>query len=227
MVELLHHQTFHSRQNHCAPTTLPPLPTICHNHLYIDTLLPARSASVGVGQLLWWIWSLLICTQDFFRAAQTCIRFFDGTMGSTATSYSDLFSRLDYLGKASSHIEAVIVEKKSSRGSTLSATSWLRSHSNLRRKSSEEMHHTSITLSELTSHVNTINLQIEVTNFLHKCCSEGGYISELRVSNDEKLPTLFGNGHAKAELAIQVCTVKPFYTFMPFYSCIAFILVVL
>lgn len=64
---------------------------------------------------------------------------------------------------------------------------------------------TSINLSELTSHVNTINLQIEVTNFIHKCCLEGGNVSGLRASSDgEKLPTLFGNGHAKAELAIQV-----------------------
>lgn len=145
--------------------------------------------------------------QDHFRAAQTCIRFFEGTAGSSVTSYKDLHSRLDYLNKARSHIEAVIIEKKSPRNSSHSATSWLRSHSNLRRKSSEEMHHGTINLSELTSYVNTINLQIEVTNFIHKCSLEGGNVLEgLRASNEgEKLPTLFGNGHVKAELAIQVC----------------------
>lgn len=74
----------------------------------------------------------------------------------------------------------------------------------MRRKSLDEVQHVTVTLSDLSSHVNTINLQVEVTNFIHKCLVEGTSASSLRSNDDARLPTLFGNGHARAELAIQV-----------------------
>lgn len=70
----------------------------------------------------------------------------------------------------------------------------------------EEPSHVTMSLSELNSHVNTINLQIEVTNFFHQCAVERGGLGLLRVSEGTRLATLFGNGHMRAEVVVQVNT---------------------
>lgn len=144
--------------------------------------------------------------KDYFRAAQTCIRFYEGATGNHAvTSYEDLFPRLRYLEEAKRHIEAVITEKKSTKGTVNTVFAYLRQRGTASAKSTaEEPSHVTMSLSELNSHVNTINLQIEVTNFFHQCVVERGGLGLLRVSEGTRLATLFGNGHMRAEVVVQV-----------------------
>ena len=89
--------------------------------------------------------------------------------GSPVTSYEDLYSRLHYLEEAKRHIEAVIAEKKSPKGTVNTVFAYLRQRGTASAKSAaEEPSHVTMSLSELNNHMNTINLQKEVTNFMHK-----------------------------------------------------------
>lgn len=49
-------------------------------------------------------------------------------------------------------------------------------------------------------HMNTLQLQMEVTRFLHRCESAG--TSQVTAS---PLPTLFGNNNMKMDVACKVC----------------------
>lgn len=150
----------------------------------------------------------LFFPKDYFRAALTCIRFYEGATGNHAvTTYEELFPKLHYLEEAKRHIEAVIVEKKSTKGAVNTVVAYLRQRGTATAKSTaEEPSHVTMSLSELNSHVNTINLQIEVTNFFHQCAVERGGLGLLRVSEGTRLATLFGNGHMRAEVVVQVNT---------------------
>ena len=121
------------------------------------------------------------------------------------TSYEDLFSRLHYLEEAKQHIEAVIAERKSPKGTVNTVFAYLRQRSTTSVKSvAEEPSHLTMSLSELNSHLNTINLQMEVTSFLHQCAVDRGGLGILRATEGNRLPTLFGNGHFRAEVVVQV-----------------------
>ena len=152
--------------------------------------------------------SKIIFPKDSFRAALTCIRFYEGATGNHAvTTYEELFPRLHYLEEAKCHIEAVIAEKKSTKGAVNTVVAYLRQRGTATAKcTAEEPSHVTMSLSELNSHVNTINLQIEVTNFFHQCAVERGGLGLLRVSEGTRLATLFGNGHMRAEVVVQVNT---------------------
>lgn len=144
--------------------------------------------------------------KDFFRAAQTCIRFYEGATGRHGfTSYEELFPRLHYLEEAKRHIEAVIAEKKSTKGTVNTVFAYLRQRgtSSVKGVAEEPSHHL-MSISELNSHVNTINLQTEVTNFIHQCAVERGGPGLVRASEGNRLPTLFGNGHVRAEVVVRV-----------------------
>lgn len=49
-------------------------------------------------------------------------------------------------------------------------------------------------------HINTVDLQMEVTKFLHRCETSGS--SQMAASS---LPTLFGNNNMKMDVACKVC----------------------
>ena len=151
--------------------------------------------------------------QDYFRAAQTCIRFFEGTAGGVVTSYDDLYSRLRYLDEAKHHIEIVIAERRSPKGTAMRAGAALRlrSFGSGKLSSAEDPSHLALSLTELTNHLNMITLQIEITNFMHRCTTEGEGVTSLRAGDDGKLPTLFGNGHVRGELSVQVSNVTEDY----------------
>lgn len=151
------------------------------------------------------LYEVQVFMRDFFRAAQTCIRFYEGVAGSPVTSYEDLYSRLHYLEEAKHHIEAVIAEKKSPKGTVNTVFAYLRQRGTASAKSAaEEPSHATMSLSELNNHMNTINLQKEVTNFMHKSAVERGGLGLLRASEGSRLPTLFGNGHVRGEMVVQV-----------------------
>ena len=123
------------------------------------------------------------------------------------TSYEDLYSRLHYLEEAKHHIEAVIAEKKSPKGTVNTVFAYLRQRGTASaRSTAEEPSHVTMSLSELNSHANTINLQTEVTHFMHQCAVERGGLGLLRASEGIRLPTLFGNGHVRGEVVVQVNT---------------------
>ena len=123
------------------------------------------------------------------------------------TSYEDLYSRLHYLEEAKQHIETVIAEKKSPKGTVNTVFAYLRQRSTTSVKgAAEEPSHLTMSLSELNSHMNTINLQTEVTSFMHQCAVDRGGLGLLRATDGSRLPTLFGNGHVRGEVVVQVNT---------------------
>lgn len=118
--------------------------------------------------------------KDHVRAAMTCIRFFT----HKAESYVDLGGKQKWLIKAKDHLKTYLQEQSSrSSGRRKSASSF-------RKKMSS---------SDVSRHINTIELQIEVTRFLHRCESSG-------TSRSTASPpaNLFGNNSMKMDVACKV-----------------------
>ncbi|XP_031211415.1 zinc finger FYVE domain-containing protein 26 isoform X4 [Mastomys coucha] len=116
--------------------------------------------------------------KDQVRAAMTCIRFFS----HKAKSYTELGEKLSWLLKAKDHLKIYLQE--TSRSSGRKRTTFFRKK---------------MTAADVSRHMNTLQLQMEVTRFLHRCESAGtSQITTL------PLPTLFGNNHMKMEVACKV-----------------------
>ncbi|KAM4852859.1 zinc finger FYVE domain-containing protein 26 [Thomomys bottae] len=116
--------------------------------------------------------------KDQVRAAMTCIRFFS----HKAKSYTELGEKLSWLLKAKDHLKIYLQE--TSRGSGRKKTAFFRKK---------------MTAADVSRHMNTLQLQMEVTRFLHRCESAGtSQITTL------PLPTLFGNNHMKMEVACKI-----------------------
>ncbi|XP_075386626.1 zinc finger FYVE domain-containing protein 26 [Tenrec ecaudatus] len=116
--------------------------------------------------------------KDQVRAAMTCIRFFS----HKASTYTELGEKLSWLLKAKDHLKIYLQE--TSRGSGRKKTTLFRKK---------------MTAADVSRHMNTLQLQMEVTRFLHRCESAG-------TSQDTTLPlpTLFGNNHMKMDVACKV-----------------------
>ena len=69
-------------------------------------------------------------------------------------------------------------------------------------ESGEQKSRMSVTPTELTTYMNTITLQMEVTKFMHNCWVDG----TLRKSKDvkEKIGTLFDNATTKCDVVSKV-----------------------
>ncbi|XP_064148696.1 zinc finger FYVE domain-containing protein 26 isoform X2 [Loxodonta africana] len=116
--------------------------------------------------------------KDQVRAAMTCIRFFS----HKANSYTELGEKLSWLLKAKDHLKTYLQETSRSTG---------RKKTTLFRKK--------MTAADVSRHMNTLQLQMEVTRFLHRCESAGtSQVTTL------PLPTLFGNNHMKMDVACKV-----------------------
>ncbi|XP_055451306.1 zinc finger FYVE domain-containing protein 26 isoform X1 [Psammomys obesus] len=116
--------------------------------------------------------------KDQVRAAMTCIRFFS----HKAKSYTELGEKLSWLLKAKDHLKIYLQETSRSSGRKKTAF--------FRKK---------MAAADVSRHMNTLQLQMEVTRFLHRCESAG--TSEITTL---PLPTLFGNNHMKMEVACKV-----------------------
>ncbi|XP_028644669.1 zinc finger FYVE domain-containing protein 26 isoform X3 [Grammomys surdaster] len=116
--------------------------------------------------------------KDQVRAAMTCIRFFS----HKAKSYTELGEKLSWLLKAKDHLKIYLQE--TSRSSGRKKTTFFRKK---------------MTAADVSRHMNTLQLQMEVTRFLHRCESAG--TSQIPTL---PLPTLFGNNHMKMEVACKV-----------------------
>ncbi|XP_051942966.1 zinc finger FYVE domain-containing protein 26 isoform X5 [Hippocampus zosterae] len=117
---------------------------------------------------------------DHVRAAMTCIRFF--THG--ATSYQQLGDQQRWLVRAKEHLRTYLQEQQS-RGA-------------VRRKLSQGgSFKKTMSSSDVSRHVNTIELQLEVTRFLHRRETP-------LAAGSGPLPTLFGGSPVKVEVACKV-----------------------
>ncbi|XP_069714291.1 zinc finger FYVE domain-containing protein 26 isoform X2 [Phaenicophaeus curvirostris] len=117
--------------------------------------------------------------KDHVRAAMTCIRFF--THG--AKSYTELGGRQTWLLKIKDHLKVYLQEVSRSSGRKKMACTF-------RKK---------MPATDVSRHINTVDLQMEVTKFLHQCESSG--TSHVTGSS---LPTLFGNNNMKMDVACKV-----------------------
>lgn len=129
---------------------------------------------------------------DHIRAAMTCIRFF--THG--ASSYLQLGEQQNWLGKAKEHLKTYLQEQQG-RGSGRK-----RSQVNSLRKT--------MSSSDVSRHMNTIELQLEVTRFLHRCETVSLSKAPQTSTSSTKFPgaysppTLFGGNPMKIEVACKV-----------------------
>lgn len=120
---------------------------------------------------------------DHVRAAMTCIRFF--THG--AASYLQLGQQQRWLVRAKEHLRTYLQEQQSRSAG--------------RRKSQLSSFRKSMTSSDVSRHMNTIELQLEVTRFLHRCEAAAPAPPP---GTPTTPPTLFGGSTTKVEVACKV-----------------------
>jgi len=141
------------------------------------------------------LYELQLYIKDYYRAALTCVRFYLGTTaGQPATCFKDLYRRIKYLQLANQHLDNLLKERHS-RSSFVShvGSSFLNEDSNKQQEPT----------SEIKRYSNTINLQLSVMDYLF----DSKYL--LREERcEEKVPTLFGNGKERAELAIKLLVIS-------------------
>ncbi|KAG5266093.1 hypothetical protein AALO_G00249720 [Alosa alosa] len=124
---------------------------------------------------------------DHVRAAMTCIRFF--THG--AQSYLQLGEQQRWLVRAKEHLRTYLQEQQS-RGTS-------------RKKSVSSSFRKKMSSSDVSRHMNTIELQLEVTRFLHRCeTSSPSKSSGIPLPKASVPPTLFGGGPMKIDVACKV-----------------------
>ncbi|XP_056616274.1 zinc finger FYVE domain-containing protein 26 isoform X2 [Triplophysa dalaica] len=121
---------------------------------------------------------------DHVRAAMTCIRFFS----HGAQSYLQLGEQQRWLIRAKEHLRTFLQEQQSRR----------KSHSSSFRKK--------MSTSDVSRHIHTVELQLEVTRFLHRCesSSPSNTAVDPRPSANSAPPTLFGNTPMKVDVACKV-----------------------
>ncbi|KAJ4921336.1 hypothetical protein JOQ06_021860 [Pogonophryne albipinna] len=129
---------------------------------------------------------------DHVRAAMTCIRFF--THG--ATSYLQLGENQSWLVRAKEHLRTFLQEQQGRGG--------------VKRRSQVNSFRKMMSSSDVSRHMNTIELQLEVTRFLHRCESAVSPKSPRTATFSPKSPrasappTLFGGSPVKVEVACKV-----------------------
>ncbi|GAA6082903.1 zinc finger FYVE domain-containing protein 26 isoform X2, partial [Tachysurus ichikawai] len=126
---------------------------------------------------------------DHVRAAMTCILFFS----HGAHSYVQLGEQQRWLVRAKEHLRAFLQEQQNRRKTFSSSSS---SSSSFRKKMSS---------SDVSRHMNTIMLQLEVTRFLHRCESSSSRVAtSLASTGNSAPPTLFGGSPMKVDVACRV-----------------------
>ena len=91
-----------------------------------------------------------------------CIRFFLGTSGSAAKSFKELHKRIFHLENAKKHLETLLKDKAVVKSSFVSHIGSQRTTDTFNAPLVQE-----VPISELKSHLNTINLQIKVLGFFN------------------------------------------------------------
>nr|XP_023691726.1 zinc finger FYVE domain-containing protein 26 isoform X1 [Paramormyrops kingsleyae] len=125
---------------------------------------------------------------DHVRAAMTCIRFF----AHGAKSYLQLGEQQRWLVRAKEHLRTYLQEQQGR------CSSRRKSSSTFRKKMSS---------SDVSRHMNTIELQLEVTRFLHRCESSAGpgHAPQAQPpASNAPPPTLFEGSSMKVDVACKV-----------------------
>nr|XP_033807345.1 zinc finger FYVE domain-containing protein 26 isoform X2 [Geotrypetes seraphini] len=117
--------------------------------------------------------------KDHVRAAMTCIRFFT----HKAKTYSELGGELKWLSKSREHLKTYLQDPTRSYGKRKSTGTFQKK----------------MTTCDVSRHINTVELQIDVTKFLHRCESAG--TSQMIGKSP---PTLFGLNPMKMDVACMV-----------------------
>ncbi|TSV02061.1 Zinc finger FYVE domain-containing protein 26 [Bagarius yarrelli] len=126
---------------------------------------------------------------DHVRAAMTCIHFFT----RNAKSYVHLGEQQRWLARAKEHLKAFLQEQQNRRKTFSSSSS-----SSFRKKMSAN---------DVSRHMNTIMLQLEVTRFLHRCESSPSTTraaTSPSPTGNSAPPTLFGGMPMKVDVACRV-----------------------
>ncbi|KAM6961382.1 zinc finger FYVE domain-containing protein 26-like isoform 4-T4 [Aplochiton taeniatus] len=132
--------------------------------------------------------------KDNVRAAMTCIRFFS----HGAQSYLQLGEQQRWLVRAKEHLKTYLQEQQ---GRGAAARKRSTANSSFRKKMASN---------DVSRHINTIELQLEVTRFLHRCeashSSKAGKTcaSPTSAPDPSPPPTLFGTSPIKIEVACRV-----------------------
>uniref|UniRef100_A0A8C5R6L3 Zinc finger FYVE domain-containing protein 26 n=1 Tax=Leptobrachium leishanense TaxID=445787 RepID=A0A8C5R6L3_9ANUR len=116
--------------------------------------------------------------KDHVRAAITCIRFFS----YKARNYQDLGDNQKWLIKSKEHLKT-----------------YLQDVSRSNKKKSFDTFRKKMSTSEISRHINTIELQMEITKFLRKYHS-----SETSDTSGNQIPTLFDDVSMKIDVACKV-----------------------
>ncbi|XP_059373273.1 zinc finger FYVE domain-containing protein 26-like isoform X2 [Carassius carassius] len=120
---------------------------------------------------------------DHIRAAMTCIRFFS----HGAQSYLQLGEQQHWLIRAKEHLRTYLQEQQSRR----------KSHSSSFRKK--------MSSTDVSRHIHTIELQLEVTRILHRYESSPSKTAVGPALTGKSVPpTLFGNSPMKMDVACKV-----------------------
>ncbi|KAM4625378.1 zinc finger FYVE domain-containing protein 26 [Polymixia lowei] len=123
---------------------------------------------------------------DHVRAAMTCIRFFTHGAGS----YLQLGEQQRWLVRAKEHLRTYLQEQQG-RGAG-------------RRRSTVNSFRKMMSSSDVSRHMNTIELQLEVTRFLHRCESSASKAALTSSPSSSSPPTLFAGNPMKVEVACKV-----------------------
>ncbi|XP_077178608.1 zinc finger FYVE domain-containing protein 26 isoform X2 [Paroedura picta] len=117
--------------------------------------------------------------KDQVRAAMTCIRFFT----HKAQSYTELGGRQKWLLKVKDHLKVYLQEVSRTSG----------------RKKVQCIFRKKMSVPDVSRHLSTVELQMEVTKFLYQCEKLSGLPASVMT-----VPTLFGNNQMKMEVACKV-----------------------
>ncbi|XP_077113084.1 zinc finger FYVE domain-containing protein 26 isoform X2 [Ranitomeya variabilis] len=124
------------------------------------------------------LYELQLFMKDHVRAAMTCIRFFT----LKAKSYRDLGNNQTWLVKSKDHLKIYLQEVSRSN-----------------RKKSFDTFRKKMSSSDVSRHINTVELQMEITKFLQRCES----LQSAHVY-DKQPPTLFGHSAMMLDVASRV-----------------------
>ncbi|CAI8002630.1 Zinc finger FYVE domain-containing protein 26, partial [Geodia barretti] len=199
------------------------LKALNHSLVHWEPYLTAVCRHFSQRSLYHILYQTQLYMRDFIRAGMTCIKFFIGFSGRS-TTITDLFSRRHYLITALRHFQSALDAKQRAHGDRTPGVGRGRGGGYL-RSGGEDPHLSlatstkNMSVSDLKSHITTIELQMRVTEFLYRCAKASNSLQTPLTSSGEggvtnssggvarKLVqpvTLFSSGHMRAEVAVQL-----------------------
>ena len=113
-----------------------------------------------------------------------------GESRNEARSFKELRKRIYHLENAKKHLESLLKEKAIVKSAFVSHIGSQRTEEAVNVPLVQE-----VSVAELKNHLNTIDLQIKVLNFID---------GRSEIFTEGKVPTLFGNGKERSDLVVMV-----------------------